>query len=643
MSLFKNLFGKKQPGKDKPASPEPFKPAVLPPRKDEPVDPSKDPNLIQVFDAYGRELFITKEQWRTNVLPGTIRSNWNKPDELYGAILGALNDGFRRDVIEAAKHLHKIDTDPVRGACVWGIVLMEEGRLDEAQKVFRDFIALHGENGSILTNLAKVYAKRNDGAKSQEILWHALEVDPNQDNGVGWYWIIHKERGGDPAGEEALRRIAAIPKSWRAQLWLAREALNRRDLPGALKFYEQSLAAAPLPAPHDLLMQMSGDLGKAGHLPELVNLTLPRFDVALHGLPVGNNLIKALSDLGQIEPARKILRDLYAQNRPDWKPALSFWDTELAKLHVETTPPPPHEIKVSMLTIEGPVWLPDQSPAHELFPAAAADALRVAFLGSSAELPSAGDKPTRQVSEKPGRLSRALPLFLAEQVHFGSDAAVRTLIPWLHGENGAFVFSGVPWQDADAAQYARQAQPPCDYVVVTHLKVKTEPWSAELRLVRAIDAKCLATVARSFPSAQPEQGLPSLARQLVASLGQHAEISAGTAPVNYQVPGGADFPYYLLRLEQLVAVRCASMEGVPTGFLCGAHEILDGNLHLCLSHPRNVSVRILLLQTCRAMKRAHPEVVAAYHDKLSRLQREHPLAQPAHGIAERMLEDVLAA
>src|SRR2546421_6697817 len=193
MSFLKKLFSGSASPKKREAHQETAAKAASP------KDPAQDPNLIRVYDGYGRELFITKEQWRTNVLPGTIQSNWDKPEQLYSVIVGSLNDGFRSDVLEAAKHLYSIDTVPVRGACVWGIVLMEEGRFDEAEKVFRDFITKHGEDGSILTNLAKVYARRKDDAKAEQILWHALEVDPNQDNGLGWYWIMHKERSGENA------------------------------------------------------------------------------------------------------------------------------------------------------------------------------------------------------------------------------------------------------------------------------------------------------------------------------------------------------------------------------------------------------------------------------------------------------------
>ena len=51
---------------------------------------------------------------------------------------------------------------------------------------------------------------------------------------------------------------------------------------------------------------------------------------------------------------------------------------------------------------------------------------------------------------------------------------------------------------------------------------------------------------------------------------------------------------------------------------------------------------ILLLQTCLSMKRIRPAIVAEYREKLERLQREHPLAEPANGIAQRLLASIAA-
>jgi hypothetical protein len=390
-------------------------------------------------------------------------------------------------------------------------------------------------------------------------------------------------------------------------------------------------------------MQMSGDLGNAGHLPELVNLAAPRFDVKTHGLAVGNNLMKALLDLGQIEPARKILHRLYAQNRPDWKPTLSYWDTELAKANLASEPAiPVNELKMTILAFDGPIWLPDPSPAQELFPAPSAGSMRIGFLGSSAETGRKADQVTQQLSDAPGRFSRMLPLFLAEQVRFGADANTRIFVPWMIHPSAGFLFSGVAWSDADAAHYARMHGPACDYVITTHLEAAAEPWQVELRVIRTIDAACLATATAPVPSASPDAAVAALAANLLALLSAHAEVAPASPSDFYALPSITELPFYLLRLEQLLAIRCGGMAHAPESFLSGEREIIDGNFHLCLNNPKNPTARILLIQTIIAMKRVKPEITAEYRDKLQMFQRDVRLNEPAQGICQRLLEEALA-
>ena len=121
-----------------------------------------------------------------------------------------------------------------------------------------------GRTGSVLLNLAQVYATRNETERADATLWRALEVEPNLDNGLGWYASLAAERAaaglaagspeadqtalqqaGEQAGTEALQRVATLPGSWRAQLWLARGELNRNNLDAARALYHQALARAP--------------------------------------------------------------------------------------------------------------------------------------------------------------------------------------------------------------------------------------------------------------------------------------------------------------------------------------------------------------------------------------------------------------
>jgi tetratricopeptide (TPR) repeat protein len=569
--------------------------------------------------------------------------NWNNPDQLYGIIVQSLTDGFRRDVLDAARHLYEIDTLHVRAACIWGIVLMEEGRLDEAESVFEAFLARRGEDGVILTNLAKVYSRRKDDAQAEKTLWRALEIDPNQDNGLGWYLGIFREREGGQAAIDALSRIAVLPNSWRAQLWLARNALQALHLDEALTLYREGIAHAPKPVPADLLMQMSGDLGNSGHSSEIVQLCGSHFVPEIHGLLVGNNLLKAHVDLGRFDSASSILNQLYALKRPDWQQTLSFWDTEIAKARLAKAGTGPAGIEATMLFGEGPVWLKPQSPGAELFPPRETGEIGVCLLGSSAESDSGSQQIVRQLSDTRGRLSRAIPLFLAEKIYFASSAPVYTMVPWLVNGGAGFILSGVAWADADAVKYARQCPVVSNYVVTTHLKCQNEPWTLELRLLRASDGKCLDNLSVAFPSAEPGAAVLELSRDLLTALVDQAGIRITPVVSTYQVPVESSFPSYLLRLEQLLAVRCSAMDHVPAGFLSGEREMIDGNIQLCIACPRNVITRLVLAKTLLGMKNVRPDIPLEFADKIAALQRELPLPQPAHRVIQKMLEEAVAS
>jgi tetratricopeptide (TPR) repeat protein len=631
MGLFDKLFGKKNKPADAPAGAA---------GGSEQGDPSKDPNMIKVFDQFGRELFITRQEWVKSVLLPNIKAAWDDPEKLAGFILGGFQDGFISELIEGAERLAAIDTNHERSTVLLAIALLKSNRAGDSERVLRAHMAKHGESGVVLTNLAKVQAEGEEADLTMQTLWHALELDPNQDNAVGWYEVVHREKQGEEAGLEALRRIAALPESWRAQLWLARAALQRRALDEALQLYQESLTNAPRPVPVDLLTQMSGDLGNLGHLPELVNLTAPHFRAEIHGLQVGNNLIKGLLDLGHMDEARSILDQLYAQKRPDWKEHLSFWDTELAKTRLVTQPQPVAEkLEVTLLTVSGPVWLKEDSSAAELFPIKDTAGPSLCFVCASVEHAAPAERLEHQLSDAAGRVSRALPLFFAEQTHWRTDARVSTLIPWVVRPTNGFVVSSHPWSDEQVAGMARQGDEPNEYAITAHLQVQAEPWRLELRLLRTIDGSCLGTLASNFLMASPEAAIPALMDEVLALLQAETGAVVMPPPTAYAVPTGQNFPNYLLRLEQLLATRCSGMDGVQPGFLSGEREIIEGNLHLCLAHPDLLSVRVLFAQTLQTMKRIRPDVVVEFRDKVALLQQQHPLPGAAQGVIDRMLNE----
>ena len=98
-----------------------------------------------------------------------------------------------------------------------------------------------------------------------------------------------------------------------------------------MAYYRESLARVGETVPAEFLQQMSGDLGIHGRFTELVELTEPYFIPEVHGLQVGNNLIKANIELGHLQRARQILNQLRTQPRPDWRAHLDHWATEIER------------------------------------------------------------------------------------------------------------------------------------------------------------------------------------------------------------------------------------------------------------------------------------------------------------------------
>ncbi len=580
-------------------------------------------DMVRAFDQEGREVMVPREEWRTMVIPGMLKEAWDDADRLYIVIINSLNEGFVAEVAEAAEHLHAIDTIPGRGACMWAIVLMGTGRADEAEALLKGFAAKHGEDASVLVNLAKIYSDRGEMELAQATLWHAVEVEPNHDNGLGWYTTMAQERGGDQEARAVLEKIRALDGSWRAQLWLARGELNAQNLGRARELYREAIERAPKPLPPDFLMQMTGDLGAKGALVDLIELSAPHFVPEYHGMPVGNNLIKALVDTGNLEPATQVKAALEAQNRPDWKEALGFWDAEIGRRRVAAAPDA-QQLQVGMLRVDGPIWLPAGSPARQAFAPKRADAPKVTFLGGSAEAPelAEGEAPNPQIGDALGRMTRSLPLFFAEQTEMRTAAAGRAMVPWAVAPVNGFVVSGQRWPDEAALQAVQNPDNASDYVVSVHVDAEVEPWTALLAFVRTSDGSRIGELEREFDPANPAQGLAELADEVVELL---SALGPATPSPAYEVPGPEQFGEYLIRLEQLLAVRCASMENVPAQFLNGETEILEGDLALCYAEPANVPARLLLLATHEALGKLKPEAAQAMTGKIERLSGEHPL------------------
>src|SRR3989440_6124564 len=286
---------------------------TTPPVEEAPPEAAPEQRLT-AYDAYGRAVSLTRDEYRSRVLPATLRKSWDNPPALYSAIVQGLRDDFAADLLDASEHLVEIDPDPERATTARGIVLMKTGDLDGAEEVLRRYHGQHDPSGVILTNLAKVAAERGDHERAHDLLAEALQIDPNLENGLLWWAALARETGGEDAYLEALDTIAEVQGSWRPQLWLARHRLDEGDLPGAMDLYRAVLELAADQS--DALLMISGDLGNAGHVDEVFELVLPRYVPERHALSVGFNLLNACVQARRRAEGEALLHRIGLLNAP---------------------------------------------------------------------------------------------------------------------------------------------------------------------------------------------------------------------------------------------------------------------------------------------------------------------------------------
>lgn len=272
-------------------------------------------NYIKLFDDKGNEYFISRKEYQQNILPGKFEDLKNNPDQLYSFIGLSLDDGFFNECIRPAQQLLKIDSNRERATVVLTIAYMKSGYLDKARKIINHYLKEIGTSGTILTNLAKVYALGGNDLKAERILWEALRTDPNQYNALVWWMAIHYERGGKDERYRSLSKVAELPGSWWAKLYLAREALERGDTKAAIDFYNSIIPF--IQDSGDALLTISGDLGKKGLYQIAYDIVHPIYDPVRHGPYAGFNLIQSCIRQKKYEQARLILNGIKQLKRID--------------------------------------------------------------------------------------------------------------------------------------------------------------------------------------------------------------------------------------------------------------------------------------------------------------------------------------
>jgi tetratricopeptide (TPR) repeat protein len=577
---------------------------------------------IKLFDRYGRAYSVPLKQWQADFLPNAIKAAWSNPENLAQLIVQGIKEGVYIDLKDACQRLVEIDPNKDRAVCLSSLVLSEIGRSRGAKRLLTDHLKKFPDSPSVIMSLAKIHAMEGNLDLSYKLAIDALSIDPNEEGALQLYWQFRILEG-----RQALLEISQLPKSWRAKCYLAKIELEKDNPDNAIELYKEALKVCPKPYPDDLLTMISGELGNAGLLIEALDLTLARFDPQVHELPVANNIIKLLIDLGKPNDAKKLIKKLWHRDRADWKEALLFWESEAVNLDLETREPiEAPEIIVS--TMEAPIWLKNARNLKRVHDKEKTESEKIAFLTASATIAEEARK--WGLSGACGRYSRALPCYWAEEVSLNTTARAYSMQVSL--DDGTAILMGTEAEDEHYCLYARNNDPISDYIVVSHIDTNPDRvenlknvsrWMVKAKLLRTIDGVCLQKFRAFFDPSSPKEGIEKLTKRLLSAILIHTEAQPTRKEKSLNNPQPLE--NYLLRLEQLQSLALHySMKNKGAEFN-GLHEFITGSMDMCLNNPDNTVCRLILAQCFQIAKNIDKGIEHQYSGKINNINSEYPL------------------
>jgi tetratricopeptide (TPR) repeat protein len=557
------------------------------------------PDTIKVVDSYGRPMEIARSEWRDKMLLPALRQHWDEPDELYRLIVQALDDGMVADVREASARLVQIDPMIERGHAIDAIVRLKLDDTRGAEASLRAAMLAIGETGTLLTNLAKVQYQAGDETKALQTLERGLSLDPNQENGLGWWCALVQERSGETGVDEELQRLAAWEGSWRPRLLLGQRALQRGDAPVAIEHFRHVLAVNPDGA--DVLMIVGGALGQAGLLGEALQLIVPVFDVERHDPRAAFNLLQIYLQLNDSASGLALLERLFALKQPAHAQTLQHFASAFDALVREPAQPLDTAPQVELRQLDLPPWLLAMRDMGWAAPDMRDRTVRVLLLPLSAT-GDAGDSEARKGREdERGRISRALPLFLLEQAVFRSELAPTAIIPVVGG--GGLVLFGQPWSDDELRRFGEGY----DYVVEGEVSEGADGFTVAWRAHPLADMSVCLTLERTFAADDFGEAALHLAETMLDALARKSATVVQPRG-QYYAPPAEYATQYLSALAQTLVLTLLNGPG-DREKLFGERNIYNWMQNLALASPDNEAAQIMYFTALAKGRRAGSPIV----------------------------------
>jgi hypothetical protein len=288
------------------------------------------------------------------------------------------------------------------------------------------------------------------------------------------------------------------------------------------------------------------------------------------------------------------------------------------------------------MKLDQPIWTRGVLGFEAVLPAKAASAPRVHFVCGSGEAgEEAGGKVVSQPTNELGRLSRALPMFLAEEIHLRTNARTAFLLPWM--KQGGFILSARPWTQ----EFLPPDHTPPDLIVFLHVDARATPWLLNVRIENMQRNATPVVFERAFGLTTAGEDVLALLDDLLTRLTILLALKREPGDAALATPPRGLLPGYLAGIEQALAVGLAARQPEGAFFLYQERAIFDHLFDVTLHGPELLRPRMLLVNALENQARRRRDIAAEYLDKLALLQEKHALPPGlGHDLVARGVETV---